>query len=444
MHTPSPAETDPAEDIAAPNNGSAPRGEPGKGSLLVVFLTVFIDLLGFGLVLPLLPIYAQEFGVDASGQTLGLLMASFSAMQFMFAPWWGKLSDRIGRRPVLMVGLAGSTVFYGLFAYATSARSLPMLFLTRIGAGIAGATIPTAQAYIADSTTLEKRSKGMALVGAAFGLGFTFGPLLGSLAAYLGKGDPGIWPGIVAASLSAAAFSLAAWRLPESLPPEVRGRASLPARRWIDGEAWRRALSLPSVGLLILASFVCVFSFANFESTLSLLLFGDEKRISDSPFSFDFQGICYTFAYIGFTLSLAQGFLGRRLAGRFSEGTLAAAGAAMQIGGFLIMAQAATNGSTGLLFGSVTIVVCGFSLLTPSLNSLISRRADPAQQGSTLGVAQSANSLARIVGPWMGITLLKRETIAPYLTASGLMAAGLLLVVFAARGGSDFRAAKKT
>ncbi|MBL9082313.1 MAG: MFS transporter, partial [Planctomycetales bacterium] len=129
-----------------------------KASLFVIFLTVFIDLLGFGMVLPLLPIYAKQF--SATGLTIGLLMSSFSAMQFIFAPLWGRLSDRIGRRPVLIVGLAGSVVFYGLFGYATVAKSLMLMFVARIGAGIAGATISTAQAYIADCTTLETRAKG--------------------------------------------------------------------------------------------------------------------------------------------------------------------------------------------------------------------------------------------------------------------------------------------
>ncbi len=132
--------------------------EPRKASLLIVFLTVFIDLLGFGMVLPLLPIYAESFGVDEHGVTIALLMSCFSAMQFLFAPLWGRLSDRIGRRPVLMIGLAGSTIFYTLFGLATLLSSLPLLFLSRLGAGIAGATISTAQAYIADSTTLKDRA----------------------------------------------------------------------------------------------------------------------------------------------------------------------------------------------------------------------------------------------------------------------------------------------
>src|SRR5580698_7424400 len=127
---------------------------PRRGSLLVIFLTVFVDLLGFGMVIPLLPIYAEQFTLDESGLMLGLLMASFSAMQFLFAPLWGRLSDRVGRRPVLMIGLAGSVVFYTLFGIATVWESIAWLFVARIGAGVAGATISTAQAYIADSTSL--------------------------------------------------------------------------------------------------------------------------------------------------------------------------------------------------------------------------------------------------------------------------------------------------
>ena len=154
-----------------------------------MFLVVFIDLLGFGIVLPLLPRFGDELlqgqlqlSDAVAGMLLGLLMSSFSAMQFLFSPVWGRISDRIGRRPVLMIGLAGSTIFYGLFGIATMLKSMPLLFASRIGAGVAGATIATAQAYIADSTTLQNRTKGMALIGAAFGLGFTFGPLLGAAA----------------------------------------------------------------------------------------------------------------------------------------------------------------------------------------------------------------------------------------------------------------------
>src|SRR5262245_17337331 len=241
---------------------------PHRGSLLVIFLTVFIDLLGFGLVLPLLPLYADYFTVDESGLALGMLLASYSAMQMLFAPLWGRLSDRIGRRPVLMIGLLGSVVFYAAFGVATVLKSFTLLFITRVGAGIAGATIPTAQAYIADTTTLKQRAKGMAFIGMAFGLGFAIGPLFGLIALPSEHAPPVPWPGYMASALSAIALMLAIFWLPESRHPgsEKAGR-----RLW-DWEGFRTALSVPSIGMLLIAIFVCVFSFANFESTLSLLI----------------------------------------------------------------------------------------------------------------------------------------------------------------------------
>ncbi len=204
---------------------------PSKAPLLIIFLTVFIDLIGFGIVMPLLPIYAKRFGTDAHGWQIGLLMASFSAMQFIFSPLWGRLSDRIGRRPVLMVGLAGSVVFYALFGVATTMESLALLFTARIGAGIAGATISTAQAYIADVTTLEKRAKGMALIGAAFGIGFTFGPLLG--AGFVSSeldGAPSPMPGYIASGLSGLALLSSIFVLGESLNPNSKPSG----HHWMD------------------------------------------------------------------------------------------------------------------------------------------------------------------------------------------------------------------
>ena len=178
---------EPSVSTAAPAAQPAASSE-NKATLFFVFATVFIDLLGFGIVLPLLPRYGALF--NASGTQLGMLMASFSAMQFIFAPMWGVWSDRIGRRPILLLGLAGSTISYGLFGFVSAQgrdalilgfSPLIWMYITRIGAGIAGATISTAQAVIADCTGVEGRGKGMALIGAAFGIGFTFGPLIGAV-----------------------------------------------------------------------------------------------------------------------------------------------------------------------------------------------------------------------------------------------------------------------
>ena len=408
---------------------------PHNTSLLIIFLTVFIDLLGFGMVLPLLPIYADQFHADTSGWLIGGLMASFSLMQFIFAPLWGRLSDHIGRRPVLMVGLAGSVVFYSLFGVATVMVSLPLLFAARIGAGIAGATISTAQAYIADSTSLTERPKGMALIGMAFGLGFTFGPLLGYLAVPGGReAAPGPAPGFVAAGLSAFALLLAFFRLPESLRPDGRSTS----RKILDLSALRDALATPSITPLLATIFVCVFAFANFETTLSMLIRG--ARAADSPFKFSWGQVCLTFAYIGFTLALVQGGLVRRLAGRINEAALAAAGAVAEVVGFGLIVAAIATESSGLLLGSLAVVVGGFAFMTPSLNSLLSRRTDPAKQGGILGVGQSVNAMARILGSLVGIPLLKIQNTLPFYLAAAMMAAAVLLVMLAARAGKDFPA----
>ncbi|MDB4380339.1 MFS transporter, partial [Mariniblastus sp.] len=247
------------------NDGVEGRGAT-KGALGVIFLTVFIDLLGFGIVLPLLPLYADIFGTDPSGIVIGMLMACFSIMQFIFAPIWGAISDRIGRRPVIIIGLAGSVVFYTLFGIAAIYESLFGLFVTRIGAGIAGATIPTAQAYIADTTTKENRTRGMALIGIAFGLGFTLGPLFAyfavpqEIAVEAGAevsqlGDPGAGPGFVAAGLSAIALLLAIFRLPESHHPS-QGKSGN-TRKWFDLSAWKTAVGNPAMAYLLLGFFVC-------------------------------------------------------------------------------------------------------------------------------------------------------------------------------------------
>ncbi len=420
---------------------------PHKASLLVIFLTVFIDLLGFGMVLPLLPIYAKDFaaqlgleeGHSRVGLLIGMLMSSFSLMQFLFAPLWGRLSDRIGRRPVLMVGLGGSVVFYTMFGIATIFKSLPLLFVSRIGAGIAGATISTAQAYIADATSLENRAKGMALVGAAFGLGFTFGPLFGFLAVPSGSGDPGPGPGYAAAALSAVALALAYFKLPESLKPGNEAAE----RRWFNPTALREALSVPSIGLLLLAIFVCIFSFANFESTLSLMV-----SAKDGGYAFDFKQVCLTFAFIGFILTLVQGGVVRRLSGRISESVMAITGTLIEIAGFALLARATTHASLGLLLCGLAVVVSGFAFITPSLNSLLSRWSDPTKQGGILGIGQSIASLARILGPMVGVPLFENRALAetlgvqsaelPMFLATSLMALGLLLVVVASRRGRDW------
>ncbi len=446
---------------------------PRKGSLLVIFLAVFIDLLGFGMVVPLLPTYAKDFGTDEHGIQIALLMASFSAMQFLFAPVWGRLSDRIGRRPVLLFGLAGSVVFYTMFGLASIWRSLVWLYISRIGAGIAGGTITTAQAYIADTTTLENRAKGMTIVGAAFGLGFAIGPLLGAAALPLGADEmaptaapaasssvnPGIaasatesalpvpardeppspGPGYLAAALSAFALALAWFKLPESLTPSSISAARNP----FDFRALSEALHTPSIGPLLITIFVCILAFGTFETTLAILLKRD--GVSGSPFAFDRVGILRTFAFIGLTLAISQGVLVRRLAGRVPEVILASTGATLDIVGFGVLIVSVMLGSIPILFAGLLLVVCGLALMMPSLNALLSRRSDPTKQGGILGISQSMGALARILAPLLGLPLLYQKAflpiVLPYVVSIGMMLVGLAMILVSARGGHDFASA---
>ena len=377
--------------------------------LVIIFVTVFIDLLGFGIIIPLLPFYAESFG--ASALVIGLLSTSFSLMQFLFAPVWGRLSDIFGRRPIILAGLLGSAVSYLAFGLADS---LAMLFAARILAGIAGANIPTAQAFIADSTTPENRARGMGLVGAAFGLGFIFGPAIGGFLSHWGYSAPAFF----AATLSLANFSAAVFFLPESLPPEKRGARSRPGRL----AAFQRAWSRPTLALVLAVSFLVMTAFASFESMFALFV--------ESRFDFGATTIGYLFAWVGLVLALVQGVLVGRVVPRIGEHRLVPAA-------ILVMAIAlsgvAASPSVALMMAAIGVLAMGMGFNSPSMLSMVSRLADPTDQGSTMGVSQSLASLARIVGPmWGGFVFDHFGHTVPFYTASALMlvACGLSVLVF--------------
>ncbi len=402
-----------------PDN-SHPTPPASRSALVIVFLVVVIDLLGFGIVLPLLPrlgdAYIQHLfpgGKEgpAGGAVLGGLMAVFSLMQFLFAPAWGRLSDRIGRRPVLLVGLAGSAVFYALLAYGLTVpedqalHALVVLFVARAGAGVAGATIATAQAVIADCTPPEKRKHGMAMIGAAFGIGFTFGPVIGGVA--LPFFPEQTWlVGALASVLSASALLFGLARLPETRHP---GGPSA-ARKWIDFGAARWVLTTPAVAPVLWTFFLASLGFASFEATLALLI--KDALGLDAAHSF------WIFAYVGAVLVFTQGFLYRRLlAPRLGEPALMALGLALMalgvltLGGFAVLTTQQPRLDFGILLGLMlpvlAVAVIGFAFLTPSAQALISRRSPPDRQGEVLGVNQSASALARILGPVCGLALYK-------------------------------------
>src|SRR5262249_27538900 len=365
----------------APENQRSPAAP--KGALITVILVVVVDLLGFGIVLPLLPRYADRLlepagvGSQLHGLVTGCLLAVFSLMQFIFAPIWGRISDRVGRRPILILGLAGSVVFYALFGYASSLGSdqarlaLGLMFAARIGAGIAGATIATAQAVIADCTPKEKRAHGMALIGAAFGIGFTVGPILAGVALIFFPDQPEL-AGYSAAGLSFIAWMIAMFKMPETARPG----SLAPRRGWLDLRGLTSTLKTPTVGILVLTFFLATFGFAGFEATLSLLTrdmgYGDQDNF-------------WIFAYVGSILMITQAAIYRRVVKKYHEVQLMRLGVGFMFLGLVGLAAVAMGGDTSLrpvvLFVSLALGVVGFAFLTPSAQALISNRSDPARQG---------------------------------------------------------------
>jgi MFS transporter, DHA1 family, tetracycline resistance protein len=383
-----------------------------KTSLLIVFLSVFIDLVGFGIVLPLLPIYSQNFG--AGGLMIGLIIASYSAMQFLFAPAWGRLSDRIGRRPVILVSNAGAAGSYALFAVASTmsgSTGLALLMLSRIFAGICGASLSVASAYIADISPPEKRSKGMGLIGMAFGLGFIFGPAIGALSAHqFGMAGPG-W---VAASVCAANFLFGFFILGESLKP-----SSEPAVRRPKWTQWSHTLRQPKVGLLIGIFFLATFCFTCFETTFPLLItdkfgYGEGAYIK----------VGLLFAFSGIVAAIVQGGLIGRLVIRFGEQRLIFT--SLLILAFALALLPYQTHLAGMMF-VLAMFAAGSGLNRPPVFGLISINTSAAEQGATLGVAQSIGALARIVGPIFASTLYAVQPPLPYLICAGIaLLAGLL------------------
>ena len=367
-----------------------------KAPIVVVFLTVFIDLLGFGMIVPLLTIYATKY--HATPFQAGLLVASYSLAQFVFAPIWGHVSDRVGRKPILTLTLAGNALSYAVYAFS---RDLTMLFVSRTLSGVFAANISTAQAYVADVTTPENRAKGMGMIGMAFGLGFVLGPAMGGpLGHYVG-----VWaPGAAAAVLSTIACVLCVLRLDESLTPELRARAQKRAGHPIL--ALRTALGRREIAGLLGFFFFLTFGFANLESMAPLFL--------RDRFGFNEAETGYVFAYIGVCIAFAQGFLIGRLSRRYGEANLLRVAPWFIVVGFQLYWLAPTLWAYLLV---VPLVAIGMGLSNPSVATLISRRTPPDVQGRTLGLSQSLGALARAISPGLAGWLYGRfptpEVVAP-------------------------------
>jgi multidrug resistance protein len=390
---------------------------PVSSPLLVIFLTVFIDLVGFGIILPLSPYLARAF--DATPTEIGLLMSVYSLMQFLFSPFWGSLSDRIGRRPVILISLFGGGLSYLAFAFG---ESLWVLFAARAFAGLFGGNISTAHAYIADVTTSENRSKGMGLLGAAFGLGFIFGPLLGGVFALWGKqlgSTPPFgenFPALGAAVICLANALLATFVLKESLPAGLRRAPREHKKRFSLIMAHLRQ---PLVGPLIWVFFLSGLAMAQMESMLFPFM--------DDRFNWDMHQASYGFAYVGVIMVFTQGYLIRKWMPRSGEPKLLTAGLALF--GVSLFGIAMSH-SIPMMAIAMTVLAVGNGLMRPPNLGMISLLTPANEQGSVLGVTNSLASLGRIVGPVLGGWLYQNfDQSAPFHLAGALALIALFLVL---------------
>jgi MFS transporter, DHA1 family, tetracycline resistance protein len=349
-------------------------------ALGLMFLTVFIDLIGFGIIIPLLPQYAEQFG--ASGLSVGLLMMSYSLMQFFFAPMWGRLSDRIGRRPVLLISLATSAIGYSIWGFS---NSLAMLFLSRIVAGFGNANLAVAQAYVSDVTPEEFRSQGMGMIGAAFGLGFVLGPAIAGIAIYFG-----LHPN--ALGFIAAGFSIVDWIFTAIALPEPEKRKDSTHNPFANGAGFYfNTVTNRKFALSLFIIFISTFAFANMETTLVLL--------THQYYNFTMAQNSYLFTGLGLVMVLIQGGLIRRLSKKYAEAPLISVGTALITIGLLL--TPATH-SLLVLCVALIILATGSGINNPSNSSLLSKLSPRNETGGVLGIGQSMSTLGRILGPVAG------------------------------------------
>jgi multidrug resistance protein len=368
-----------------------------KTSLTLIFLTVFIDLLGFGILIPILPTFStKELHVDETA--IGIAIAVYSFVQFLFNPLFGELSDKYGRKPLILVCLLLNSLGYIIFSFTSSYW---ILLLSRIVAGIGGSSIGVAQAYIADITTKDNRSRGMGLVGAAFGLGFVFGPLIGGLLSKYGYSITG-W---VSAFFSLAAFVLTFILLPES--NLIRNKI-FRKRKLIDIEAFKNIFANHTLAILIILFFILTFSIANIYGTFALLGF--------KVYHFNDLQNGYMYGIVGLVSAIVQGGLLRLISNYLDEKNL------IRLGTFFMMAGLALipygENFLGLAI-IVTVMSFGTGILQPTILSLISKVASESEQGVTLGINQSISAFARVLGPlWGGFAFEYLGYPFPFLTGA--------------------------
>jgi DHA1 family tetracycline resistance protein-like MFS transporter len=389
--------------------------------LIIIFVTVFIDLVGFGIVIPILPFYANNAPFNASPLEVGMLWSIYSWMQFFFAPILGRLSDRYGRRPILFISILGSAVGFLILGLA---GSMLALFIGRIVGGITGANISTAQAYIADVTSRENRPKGMGLFGAAFGLGFILGPALAGILSGYGVHVPFYF----AAGLSFANAMALYFFLPESVKPGSYVEKPKTSRI-VD---IFRSLQDKRFGLLNLDYFLLVTAFS--IMTYAFVLFTSYR------FHYDAAQNGYMFMFIGIIAVFGQGLFFGRLERSFGESRLIIAGCVMMAAALFLMPIIGPEyGGLAALMAVGALLSLGNSLASPAITSLASRISNEDEQGSKLGIMQSGASLARAIAPMIGGVLLNNavgsmddSTISrTFIAASGIMVMALIVSIYA-------------
>lgn len=391
-----------------------------RASLGAIFLTIFLDLLGFGLVFPFLSDEART--VFHTSAFVGTLLASvYSLMQFLCAPLWGRLSDRIGRKPVLTISVAMTVLsMIGLGSALAWGTSVAFLFAARIVGGAATANLGVGSAYIADVTKPEERAKGMALFGVAFGLGFILGPAVGGwLAEVAVNGRHGPMACFAAAGLSLVNLVWVAAGLPESLPLERREEAAR-RRAELGSKGILAHLEDPPLRLVVLTNFVIILSFTNLEATF--------RFFNADAFGMSMKETGQVLAFIGVVGALVQGGVVRRLSGKVPESTLIAVGLVFQVFAFSLFAAAPSIGRAAL-FVAGALAAFGNGISQPSVSAFVSKRADPSEQGAVLGANQAIASLARMIGPALGGALYTYlGARAPYLSGALGMTVALAFI----------------
>lgn len=385
-----------------------------KRALFTLFLVVCIDLIGFGIVIPILPYYASEFGATAF--QLGWLMTSYSLMQFLFSPVWGAVSDRIGRKPVLIMSIFATAATLALMGFA---QSLAWLFVGRIAAGMSAANISTAYAYVSDVTTDENRAKGMGLIGAGFGLGFIIGPAIGGLLSVYGYGVP-----LLFAAGLALINGILAIRLLREPPLDLATRSSHRFKRFALKE-YSRVLAHPLTRLAIGTSFLVTLAVTQMEVCFAIFM--------AAKFGYDAKHAGMLLGLMGVVMVIMQGGLIGRLSRRFSEIPLITIGAA--IASASLFSFAVTPTVSGVVLALVLYAIGG-GMINPSLSSLASKGAPSDLRGSTMGVYQSAGSLARVIGPpTAGLLYDQVSQNSPFISGVILLAVVTLISLMNARTG---------